>query len=900
MYKGCTQKKQFVKFLLFFCSILYLPFNSYAQQSPLLEKPITLQLNNVSLADALNAIAEANGLRFSYSSTQLNVQKKVNVNFKQKALKDALSVLLGGQFKGLSVSGTQVTIQTSGARGNIKGTVRTKDGKPAEFVTVGIKGLKSAQVDSKGNYLLRDIEAGTYQLIASFVGLGANHKSVTVIAGETVSVNFTLAESNEQLDEVVINGGSTNKFSVKKTTTSAKMPLGNLENPQVYTTIPKTLLTEQMVTEFSMALKNSPGVYKVQGSRGINSEGASYYSMRGFRTEAALVDGVPSQTNGEIDPANIERVELIKGPSGTLFGGAVVSFGGLINIVTKKPIDTLGGELSYTTGSYGLSRLSFDVYGPADPVDQDKKLLFRMNGAYQHQNSFQDVGFRKSVFIAPTLEYRASKRLNFMASAGFYELTGTSPSVIFLNRTRNFTVNTPKELNFDWKRSYTSNDLTMSNPTMNFRGQMTYKLSDQWTSQTIYSINTRKSNGFYQYEFIRDAKSDEILERTISLQKSVNISRDLQQNFTGDFNLFGLRNRAVIGLDYLNQTVTNDSSPYLVFDKVNGTNPDDPNYGNISSSAVRAGLAASKSLRTWTSGENNIYSVYASDVLNVTDRLIAMLSLRVDRFQNKGVLNYYDNKRSGQFMQTAVSPKFGLVYQILKDRISLFGNYMNGFSNVAPVLQPAVPGLAATFKPQQANQFEGGVKMDLFQGKLSFTASAYDIEVNNITWREDVKYNGENYSVTLQGGIQKSKGIELELIANPVQGLNVIAGYAYNDSKLIDGLPASEGRRPPFAGPSTLVNSWISYALPRGPLKGLGLGTGINYIGEHLTSNSAITGVFTLPSYVMATATVFYDKPKFRLGFKVDNLTDELYFTGIGVLSPQMPRTFAANATFKF
>ncbi|NQX40696.1 iron complex outermembrane recepter protein [Pedobacter steynii] len=899
MYKRCTQRKQFVKFLFLICSILYLPYSSYGQQNQVLEKTLSLQLKNVALGDALKALGDKAGVQFSYSSTQLNTQRKVSVDFSAQSLRAALSDLLGQELKGLSVSGTQITIQTSGGKGSIKGTVKTSDGKAAEFVTVGIKGLKSAQVDAKGNYLLKDLEAGKYTLIASFVGLGVQKKEVTVVAGETVSQNFVLVESNDQLEEVVINGGSTNKFSVKKTTTSAKMPLGNLENPQVYTTIPKTLLTEQMVTEFSMALKNSPGVYKVQGSRGINSEGASYYSMRGFRSEAALMDGVPSQTNGEVEPANIERVELIKGPSGTLFGGAVVSFGGLINIVTKKPVDTLGGEVSFTTGSYGLRRLSADVYGPADQVDKDKKLLFRMNAAYQDQKSFQDAGFRKSIFFAPSLEYRASKRLNISVNAGFYQLEGTSPSVIFLNRTRNYIAKVPGDLNFDWNRSYTNNELTMKNPTLNFRGQVTYKLSGQWTSQTIYSINSRKSDGFYQYQFIRGAK-DNMMERTISKQYSVNTSRDLQQNFTGDFNLFGLRNRMVIGFDYLNQTVRNNSSPYIVFDSVDGTNPADANYGKINRSAVEAGLAKSTGLRTWNNGENNIYGAYASNVLNLSDRLMAMLSLRVDRFQNKGSFNLSNNQRTGQYLQTAVSPKLGLVYQVLKDRISLFGNYMNGFSNVAPVTQPEGSGASSTFKPQQSNQFEGGAKMDLFQGKLSFTASVYDIEVNNMTWREDITVNGKNYPVTLQGGTQKSRGVELELIANPVQGLNIIAGYAYNDSKLIEGTPALEGRRPAFAGPSVLINSWISYAIPGGYLKGLGLGTGVNYIGKHITGNSAITGVFTLPSYVMATATVFYDKPKYRLGFKVDNLTDELYFTGIGVLSPQVPRTFAANATFKF
>jgi iron complex outermembrane receptor protein len=905
MYKGCTQKKQIVIFLLFFCSILYLPFDNYAQQNPLLEKKVTLQLNNVSLIDALKALGDAAGVQFSYSNTQLNANKKLNVNLKDKSLKEAVADLLGNQLKGLSVNGTQITIQTSGIKGSIRGKVTTNDGKPAEFVTIGIKGVKSAQVDARGNYLLKDLEAGTYKLVASFIGLGVQQQEVTVVAGKTVAVDFVLTESNEQLEEVVINGGSTNKFSVKKTTTAAKMPLGNLENPQIYTTIPKTLLIEQMVTEFSMSLKNSPGIYKIQGSRGINSDGASSYSMRGFRTEASLVDGVPSQTNGEVDPVNIERVELVKGPSGTLYGGAVVAFGGLINIATKKPVDTLGGELNYTTGSYGLNRLSADVYGP---VNQDKKLLFRMNAAYQNQNSFQDAGFKKSIFIAPAFEYRANERLTLNLNASFYEMEGTSPSSVFLNRNRLFFATTPKELNYDWKRSFTSNDLTMKNPTVNAKAQITYKLSEEWTSQTIYSSNTRKSDGFYQYQFVRLPKTDDMLERNISLQNSVNTATDIQQNFIGDFKVAGLRNRLVVGVDYLNQTINNDNSAYLAFDTTNAVKPD-AGYARLSRSLVELRLAQLDAINkldptkfqpTKNNTKSNIYSAYASDVLNLTDRLVTMLSLRIDRFQNRGTRNQISNTLAGSYLQTAVSPKLGVVYQVLKGKISLFGNYMNGFSYVPPVTQPQGSEVSGTFKPQHANQLEAGVKMELFEGRLSFTASAYDIKVENMTRTEGIVVNGSNYNVTVQNGTQKSKGVELELISNPFEGMNIIAGYSYNDSKLVKGTAALEGRRPASAGPALLVNSWISYAIPRGEFKGLGLGTGINYIGEHKTSNSTITGIFTLPSYIMATATLFYDKPQYRLGVKVDNLADEKYFAGQGVLTPQMPRTIAASLTFKF
>lgn len=782
-------------------------------------------------------------------------------------------------------------------KGSIKGRVKTNEGRPAEFVTIAIKGVKSAQVDARGNYLLKDLEPGTYKLTVSFIGRVVQEKEVTVVAGETLSVDFELAESNEQLEEVVVNGGTTNKFAVKKTTTAAKMPLGNLENPQIYTTIPKTVFTEQMVTEFSMSLKNSPGIYKVQGSRGINTDGASSYTMRGFRTEASLVDGVPSQTNGEIDPVNVERVELVKGPSGTLYGGAVVAFGGLINIATKKPLSTFGGELNYVTGSYGLNRVSADVYGP---VNKDKNLLFRMSAAYQNQNSFQDAGFKKSIFAAPAFEYRINEKLTLNLNASFYESEGTSTPSIFLNRVRGFIATTPKALNFDWKRSFTSNDIVMRNPTVNVRGQITYKLSDQWTSQTIYSSNTRKSDGFYQYQFIRGATSDEMLERNISLQNTINANTSIQQNFTGDFKIAGLRNRLVVGLDYLNQAVNNNNSPYIVFDNVSALNPADPNYVKLSRSAVEAKLAASTLAPTKNNMKSNIYGAYASNVLNLNDRLAAMLSLRVDRFQNKGTRNQTNNTLAGTYMQTAVSPKLGLVYQVLKDRVSVFGNYMNGFANVPPVTQPEGSGVSGTFKPQQANQFEAGVKMELLEGRLSFTVSAYDIEVKNMTRSEEVTVNGVNYNVVLQSGTQKSRGVELELIANPFEGLNIIAGYSYNDSKLTKGAPALEGRRPASAGPATLINSWISYAIPNGNLKGLGIGTGINFIDKHRTANSTVTGVFTLPSYIMATATLFYDKPQYRIGVKVDNLADERYFAGQGVLTPQLPRTVAASFTFKF
>jgi len=792
------------------------------------------------------------------------------------------------------ITGMQTALMAQ--QGTLQGKVTTADGKPADGITVGIANKKWATAtNQQGEYKLTGIKPGSYTIRVTAVGLKPVDKTITVNAGEIIVTDFVLIEDHATLQEVVIAAGRNKHADGSETV--AKMPLSRLENPQVYTSLSKDLIKEQIITDFGNILKNTPGLYKIQGNRGINSDGATYYAMRGFRTEASMIDGVPAQTNGEMDVANVERIEVLKGPSATLYGGAVTSFGGLINIVTKKPIDTLGGEIAYSAGSYNLNRVTADIYGP---VNKEGNVLFRLNAAYQNQQSWQDAGFRKSLLLSPALEVRASNKLKINLNAEFYTAEMTSPSVIFLNRTRQFVAHTPDELGFNWNRSYTTNDLIMKTPTTNMRAVGTYKLCNNWTSQTIISSNTRKSDGYYQYEFIRKA-TDDSLERNITYQNTINTAVDIQQNFTGNFSTGAIKHRVLVGLDYLRLKVNNDNSPYIVFDFVNGQLNDDRNITKISRYAVDQKIAASTDAPTRNHTTTGIYSAYASDVVNVTDNLMAMLSVRVDRFESKGTRNHSVDTvlANTRYEQTAVSPKFGLVYQIVKDQVSLFANYMNGFSNLAPVTQP-VPDVSGVLKPQQANQLEGGVKVELFNSKLRVTASYYDIKVDNMTRTDVYVKDGRNYNITVQDGTQRSKGIEVDVQASPVNGLLLLAGYSYNDSKLTKGAPALDGRRPAAAGPANLANAWISYTLPTGKLKGLGAGVGGNYVDKHLTANSATTGVFTLPSYTLLNGTVFYDARWYRLGVKIDNATNVEYFVGQGVLSPQMPASITANVTIKF
>lgn len=888
-------KKSFVSLL---CPLLLFVSIESRAQTDVLTKPVTLRLQEVRLSEALANLGNQTGTSISYSSTQLNVEKKVNANLANVPLRDALQRLVGSAMKQLHVQENVITIEVAEGRGALRGTVKTSDGKPAEFVNIGIKGTsRGGQSDANGQFLIRNIPAGSHRVVIQLLGYEPIERIMNIEADQTVTLEpIFLNEDSKALQEVVISG-DINKFSKKESEYVAKLPVSNMENPQVYSALSKTLFTEQLITDFSNIVKNAPGVYKIQANRGINSDGATFYALRGFRTELSMVDGLPVQTNGEFDPINVEKVEVIKGPSATLFGSSVTSFGGLMNIVTKKPVEIAGGEIGYTTGSFGLNRLTADLYSP---INASKNLLLRVNAAYQYQGSFQDAGFRRSLVIAPSLEYRVNEKMTILLNAGIYQGEMTSPSAIFLNRTRQFVAHTPEELGFDWDKSYTSNDLTMKTPTINVYGQLKYKLSPSWTSQTAFSSNTRKSDGFYQYQFIRGAVADTLLERNISLQNTTNNAIDIQQNFIGDFQIGSLRNRIVVGLDFLNRTAHNNNSPYIVFDNVSGIH-NDPNYLKINRISVEARLAASTDAPTRNYNSGNVYSAYFSDVLNVTDRLLAMISLRVDRFENKGTLNHATRTyvANTQFKQTALSPKLGLVYQVIKDRLSVFGNYMNGFSNIAPVAQP-LPDISGVFKPQQANQLEGGIKLESYQGKLNMTVSYYDIKVDNTTRTDVLVRDGKNYNITVQNGTQYSRGFEVEIIANPITGLNLVAGYSHNDSKLTKSTVALEGRRPANAGPADLANAWISYNLPFGKLKGVGAGIGGNYISEHLTANSAVTGIFTIPSYTVLNSTVFYNTKAWRLGLKLDNMLDKKYFAGQGVLAPQMPRNFSANLAIKF
>lgn len=477
---------------------------------------------------------------------------------------------------------------------------------------------------------------------------------------------------------------------------SARLPLKDMENPQVTSNVGGTLTLNRNFYTQSALLSNVTGISQAWASV------LPYYNLRGFNVRSYIRNGANGYLSAEMDPANLEQLSVIKGPSGTLFGSSLVSFGGLINRITKKPMDSTFAEVGFAAGTYGFYRINTDIN---THLDKAHKMLFRFNGAYTDQSSFQDAGFSRTIFVAPSFAYRVNDRLRIELEAEIQYRRGTSASQIApINPMANGVNKYPDNANalpLDYKKSYSNNSIYLNNPTVNLYGKIQYNISKNWLSETNL-INTWSENTG-NYLLMNLIKGGSSLVRKITNYPDGSFrTQEIQQNFIGDFNVGKVRNRIVIGFDYYRNSGNTSSnglngtgmsmggsmpgmggSARPSFDTLNlyGSNN---NYAALSPAAIDYKLAGLAPTRTSTL--QNTYSVYVSDVINPTEALSIMLSGRIDRFLNDGATNLNTGTTSGKYNQTAFSPKLGLTYQIIPKRLAIFGNYMNGFQNTAPVM----------------------------------------------------------------------------------------------------------------------------------------------------------------------------------------------------------------------
>lgn len=746
------------------------------------------------------------------------------------------------------------------SNGKIKGTITTSEGDPAAGVNVVLKSSKYGTVtNDDGTFELNRVKPNTYSLQISLTGYETTEQEVVVAESETANVNLQLKVSNKELQEVVIN--SKKSILSKKTDYVARMPLKNLENPQVYNVIHKELLLEQVAVNIETAIRNSPGAIPVtfpSGGIGI--------TFRGFTTGVNARNGMETASGrSSIDLSNVERIEVMKGPSGTLFGSSVSSFGGVVNLVTKKPFETAANEISYTGGSFSTNRLTADIN---TPLNKDKTVLFRINMAVNREKSFLDYGFNNTLAISPSFTYKASDKLTFNIDAELFNVNNTRRT--YNTYTAASGITNPTELKINYKKSMFHDDNDAKTSATKVFAQAEYEISENWKSTTVFSFVDENVERSYQSYAVWSSPTQ--VARRVGLWGPVfNTYTNIQENINGQFATGSIKHKLLVGGNYRLYSSNFSGGTTFTLDNIDVTT----NFAPIRRKAVDAGLV----LTTIPVADQETISFYACDVVNFTDKLSAMLSLRLDNFNREKV------GTTEGYHQSALSPKLGLVYEIIKDQVSVFGNYMNGFQNSAPVTQPDLTQLV--LDPIYAVQYEGGIKAEAFNKKLSATASYYNIKIDNAT-RTDAA------GVTYQDGVQESKGADFELIANPFSGLNIVAGYAYNENKILKASDASIEGNIAAGAPKNVVNFWTTYTL-QNKLKGLGAGFGANYVDK---SYFATDNNFYMPSYTTYNATVFYEQSSWRVGVKFNNMSNKQYWDFYG--NSQAPSNFLVNLTLKF
>ncbi|RZJ90087.1 MAG: SusC/RagA family TonB-linked outer membrane protein, partial [Chryseobacterium sp.] len=566
--------------------------------------------------------------------------------------------------------------------------------------------------------------------------------------------------------------------------------------------------------------------------------------------------------------------------------------------ITKKPYESFGGNVTFTGGSYNTFRTQADVNAP---LTNDKKLLLRVNTSYTNSGTFQKSDMKNSFFaFTPSLTYNASDRLQFNVEyETFNNRTVGEQLFFYLSPKVLGGIDNMKDLEkagLDYKQSFIGDELYTTARVNNVFGQINYKINDNIKSSTNINNSHSYSNGFGPY-FGAGMVGDQLFVQRYDqgTKDSKKSWFQVQQNFNFDYTFGnGMRNRTVAGFDFL-QTKDRSRFIYLktgAFDTVSANGGD---YSGFNGNALGSLYNNPDNLSNYDiDSDLNTYSGYVSNVFTPVTGLNVVLGLRYESNDFEGGKVWIND--TDPYNQSAWSPKAGLVYEIVKDKFSVFGNYQNSFkSNGYYTFNTA--GETALSDPERANQFEGGFKTNLINGKINATVSYYDIKAKN--YLVTTGYFG-NIAVQNQTGEIHSKGVELEVNAYLVKGFSLIGGLAYNDTT-----DESTGLRPATSGSKWLANFNASYQFIDGSLKGLGFGVGGNYASDNKVLNQldATTGLvdtFTLNSFFVLNANAYYDTKKFRIGVKVDNFTNEHYWIGYSTANPQSLINALGSITYKF
>ncbi|MEH2168736.1 MAG: TonB-dependent siderophore receptor [Nostoc sp.] len=671
----------------------------------------------------------------------------------------------------------------------------------------------------------------------------------------------TQPEPSTQGDEPIelVVTGEQDGYRVPDATTATKTDTPLRDIPQSIQVIPRQIIEDQKITRLRDVLQNVSGV----------TPGAGYQNsfdrvrIRGFSQETTFRDGI-RDNNPSTDFANVERVEVLKGPASVLFGQTEP--GGIVNLVTKQPLSDPYYNVDLNVGNYAFYRSALDLSGP---LNTDKTLLYRLNVAYENAGSFRDFISSQNIFVAPVIAWKLSKNTDlnlffeydnrdYKPDRGVFAI-GDRPGLVPISR-------------FFGEPSI--NEGTVTN--YKFGYNLEHRFSQNWQLRQTLFANIRKSDEI-RVQFI-GLEPDGLTGRRDIANFGGTISEDyrLQTDVIGNFKTGTITHKLLFGVDLNRYTDVSNGFSNGPFASINVFNP------------VYFVPITRPTTPYIVQNFTDTLGFYLQDQVTIADNLKLLLGGRFD------TVNILQKDLAAQSAtndnNSAFTPRVGIVYQPTPP-VSLYASYAESF-----VPQYGRSRDNSAFVPERSKQYEVGVKGELFDGKLSATLAAYHLTKSNVL-TTDPDPNYSNYSI--QVGEQTSKGIELDIVGQLTPGWNVIATYGYTDARVTRDNDLPVGNRLQNVAENT-ASFWTTYELQQGNFKGLGFGLGLYYVGDR---PGEIDKSLILPSYFRTDAALFYKQDNWRVGLNFKNLFDINYYVetqGRDVVYPGEPFTVIGSVSFTF
>lgn len=669
------------------------------------------------------------------------------------------------------------------------------------------------------------------------------------------------------LDPITLTAGATSGYQGVASTTATGTATPLRWTPQSVQVVTGEVLKDQRAPSIAAALRN---VSAAQGTDARQMPGWNSTLVRGFAADTYL-DGMANYFNSG-DPnamANIDRIEVLKGPNGVLFGGGSgTPLGGMVNIVSKMPQDENAASITAQAGTHGQAGLSFDVNR-----SNGAGLAARMTGSLDKDPSQVKALGNRRYSLNPTVSWTngdttltVQGRLTNWRQKDYPGLPATGTITGDFRLPRNLYIGNP--------------DLPDSTArARSLTATLEHKLESGWTSTTQFRLGRSQYREYSQVVFGQTPKAN-AGPATWGLFNSIVAQDQTEASFStriaGEIDAGGATHKLVFGADY--SRLTDKGAMFMDgTGTVDLRNPIWPAYVLPTTMAMSDGDNTYRTSGLFVQAQSEFGRLHVLSGLRLSRLEIDQISPRTGR--------------NSLTRETKVLPRLGAVYD-LNDQLSVFGGYSEGMKGNPFVFY------AGKAKPEYSRQAEVGAKFDTGSG-LSGSVAAFRIDRRNVPVTNP---KDPMMATQIPEGRQRSTGLEADLVWQSHGPWKVIANYAYVDARLTADIPGGAKSGASLPGvPRQKGGVWVDYDKRDTDGQGWRAGAGLRRESSVWLDQA---NMWKLPGHTALDASASWTRGNIEFAVSGRNLTNAKYWTRLnylgGTVAPGEGRQIGVSLTARF